>query len=468
MFKRELALVLMVAMTSACYAVGQIQTGSKSEMSAHSGEQPTGSDSEQTEDRGKGSEDSDCLELVNGRWFDSGRFGERTVYITAGLFQSQKPCADAQVVDLGGGYVVPPYGEGHHHTLAFRPATMGKQFIQDGIFYAKIMAVTVRAGAAARKTFRGRDTVDVSLAMAGITGPNAHPSQILTRSGKTMEQIEGEWVHTIMTREDLDRKWPRVLRTKPDFVKVFLVNSEEYEQRKEDPQVPARYRGMDPRLVGRVVELAHTANLLVAAHIRTAADFHAALVAGVDIMAHLPGFEIGPTSRKQLSNERLLGELDDPDRFTISAKDAKLAGERGVVVVTTIGTLAARTLPVNSPLKQRTWVAKSIDVHRNVHQRNLSILKHHGVKIAIGSDRGEGSVIDDMFYLESLEVFTLSELLTIFVETTPQMIFPERKIGLLRDGYEASFLVLEGNPLEALENIRRVKLRYKQGEMLTP
>lgn len=413
-------------------------------------------------------EDSDCQVLVNGQWFDSERFSERTVYVTEGEFSSQKPCEDAQVVDLGGGYVVPPYGEGHHHTLAFRAASMGKQFIQDGIFYAKIMAVTARAGAAARKIFNSRDTVDVSLAMAGITAPNAHPSQIVLRMGQTLDQIEGEWVHTITTREDLDRKWPRVLNTNPDFVKVFLVNSEEYDQRKENPQVAMRYRGMDPRLVGRVVELAHQADLQVAAHVRTAADFHVALAAGVDIIAHLPGFDIGPTALEQLSDERLLAELDDPGRFTISDEDARLAGERGVVVVTTIGTLGNKTIPVETPLKHRSLMAKSIDVKRTVHQHNLSVLKRHHVKIAIGSDRGEGSVIDDIFYLESLEVFTLRELLTMFVETTPQMIFPDRKIGLLRDGYEASFLVLEGNPLEALDNVRRVKLRYKQGEILTP
>jgi hypothetical protein len=38
----------------------------------------------------------------------------------------------------------------------------------------------------------------------------------------------------------------------------------------------------------------------------------------------------------------------------------------------------------------------------------------------------------------------------MWAETTPQSIFPNRKIGALSDGAEASLLALEGNPLEDL------------------
>ncbi|MGH9844565.1 MAG: hypothetical protein ACREEM_38075 [Blastocatellia bacterium] len=45
---------------------------------------------------------------------------------------------------------------------------------------------------------------------------------------------------------------------------------------------------------------------------------------------------------------------------------------------------------------------------------------------------------------------------------------PQRKIGALSEGYEASFLAWEGNPLEDLQNVRRIKLRFKQGVLLEP
>jgi imidazolonepropionase-like amidohydrolase len=54
----------------------------------------------------------------------------------------------------------------------------------------------------------------------------------------------------------------------------------------------------------------------------------------------------------------------------------------------------------------------------------------------------------------------------MLVETTPQAIFPSRKIGRLDEGYEASLLVLRGDPLKDLERLGDVRLRIKQGRVL--
>lgn len=57
-------------------------------------------------------------------------------------------------------------------------------------------------------------------------------------------------------------------------------------------------------------------------------------------------------------------------------------------------------------------------------------------------------------------------LLKMWSETTPRTIFPNRKIGALSDGHEASFLALEGNPVADLNNVRKIKWRFKQGVLL--
>lgn len=58
--------------------------------------------------------------------------------------------------------------------------------------------------------------------------------------------------------------------------------------------------------------------------------------------------------------------------------------------------------------------------------------------------------------------------LKMWTETMAKTIFPKRKIGALSEGYEASFLALEGNPLEDWQNVRKIKLRFKQGFLLAP
>ena len=70
------------------------------------------------------------------------------------------------------------------------------------------------------------------------------------------------------------------------------------------------------------------------------------------------------------------------------------------------------------------------------------------------------------FYLHQLGVFSNLELLKMWCENTPEDIFPKRKIGRLREGYEASFIVLLTNPVENFDAVNAIKLRFKQGHLL--
>ena len=63
-------------------------------------------------------------------------------------------------------------------------------------------------------------------------------------------------------------------------------------------------------------------------------------------------------------------------------------------------------------------------------------------------------------------IFNNLELLKVWCETTPLTTFPKRKIGYLKKGYEASFLVVNSNPLIDINGTRQIVLRVKQGEIL--
>ena len=66
-------------------------------------------------------------------------------------------------------------------------------------------------------------------------------------------------------------------------------------------------------------------------------------------------------------------------------------------------------------------------------------------------------------YLASLGVYNNAELLRLWTEETPRAIFPERRIGRLAPGYEASFLVLDKDPTADFSNVKTIRLRVKQG-----
>ncbi len=247
---------------------------------------------------------------------------------------------------------------------------------------------------------------------------------------------EGGAYYTLDNANDLEQKWPRIVATKPSFIKIIVTDSENYERDKDKVGVDVR-RGLPPALVPLVIARAHAAGLRVAAHTDTAADFHLALAAGVDEMAHMPGYG--------------LREDEDARKYELSEADVKLAAKRKVAI-----TVTANRAEFDPPSPKR----------KATQLRNLRLLKKHGVPVLIGTDSYGTSASREAFYLNSLGLYSNLELLKLWCETTPQIIFPQRKLGHLHEGYEASFLVLSANPLEQFAHVKQIQMRFKQGQPL--
>src|SRR5262245_41870169 len=82
---------------------------------------------------------SKTLEFLNGQWFDGATFHRGHFYSVDGKLTSRKPQHIDEVIDLGNGYLVPPFGDAHNHYIA-GPHDIKKildQYLEDGIFYAK-------------------------------------------------------------------------------------------------------------------------------------------------------------------------------------------------------------------------------------------------------------------------------------------------------------------------------------------
>jgi hypothetical protein len=382
--------------------------------------------------------------FVNGRWFDGRDFQPKVFYSVGGVFAERAPERIDETVDLKDGFVVPPFADAHNHAIA-GPNNIDKilkHYLTDGIFYAKNPASIRRDTLQIADKINRPDSVDVVFANAGITATGGHPvklyEQYLNKVKKpgpdgTFENI----AYVIIDNpQDLEKKWPAILADRPDFIKGHLLYSEEFEKRRADP---AYYgdKGMDPKVLSLLVAKAHESELRVSCHIETAQDFRNALAAGVDEINHMPGY---------------FPDLKHPDWFPITKEDAEAAARKGVVVVTT-------TYVVVDEVKKPDEVARM----RSIQTANLKLLRDAGVSIAIGPDVYTVTALDEAMNLESLKVFDNRTLLKMWCETSAATIFPKRRIGRLATGDEASFLVLGGNPLERFENVRDIRMRFKQG-----
>lgn len=395
------------------------------------------------------------VELRNGRWLGRDGFRPGSRWIVDARITTRRPRQIDSVIDLAGRWVVPPFGEAHNHNVDYstpaRTDSLIARYLRDGVFYVRNPGNLPRGRDALAGRVNVPRGVDGVFANGLLTATGGHPTGLyrrnLARGAMTAADGEGAFFWNIDSLPDLERKWPRILAGRPDFIKVVLVYSEEFARRRADTTY-FNWRGMDPALVPEVVRRAHAAGLRVSAHVETAMDFHNAIVGGVDEINHIPGFR---------GDERV--QFTDTKRFEVTEADAKLAAARGVRVVTTLGGIADFTLNGPDSLRRRQADA--------LFTRNLRVLRDAGVRLAIGSDAYRDDSVQEVAYLASLGVFTPLQLLRLWSEATPQAIFPRRRVGCLEDGCEASLLVLDADPSAEVANLRRIVLRMKDGRMLS-
>lgn len=380
-----------------------------------------------------------------GRWFDGTTFVPRTVYVVGDVVQSHRPSRVDSVVDLAGGYVVPPFADAHQHLAEPNLIhTYIANFLRDGIYYVKDQSNAPVGRLGIDPFVNSPSSIDFISANQGWTSPGGHPEEVIRQGAQfspaiakfLADSLDFGALMLVDTPADVERHWPVFLagRPAPDFVKVFLLESEEYARRRNDPRFVGK-RGMDPALVPLIVAHAHAAGFHVSAHVSSAADFRIAVNAGVDQIAHLPG---------QRSN--------DPQRYLLSDADAANAAAHHVTVITTV------SMRNDSALTDR--------IMRDVYAHNIDVLRAAGVPLLVGSDIMRGTAATEIAALARSGRFTNLELLRMWSVTTPRAIFPRRRIGGFDDGYEASFLVLRDNPLDDIGATRGIVRRVKQGHVL--
>ena len=383
-------------------------------------------------------------EYRGGQWFDGTSFVPRTMYVVGDVFRERRPTRVDTIIDLRNAYVVPPFGDAHVHFVI--PAALDQtiaMFLRAGIFYVKDQS----GSSALRRLIDPKVNKPTSLdfigANQGWTSPGGHPVEII-KQGAQMGVVTAQYLADSLdygaamlvdTPADVDAHWAAFMRASPkaDFVKIYLLASESHAQRRQDPRMEGN-RGLDPSLVSLITTRAHAAGLHVSAHVFTAADFRAAVAGGVDQLAHLPGHR------------------GDPAPYLLTDADARAASERGLKVIMTVG------MRNDSALTDR--------IMKDVYSHNIRVLKRAGVPLLMGSDIIGGTAVTEIAALARSGLFTNLELLRMWSVETPRSIFPTRRVGVLADGNEASFLVLERSPLDDIANTRSITRRVKQGVAL--
>ncbi len=378
---------------------------------------------------------------VNGLWYtDSGNgiefvAGER--HANNGVFVAERP-ADATVIDLGGAFVVPPYGEAHNHSVdGPGTETAAAKYLAEGVFYYKNPNGIYSYTAPMLEFWARPDTLDVSFSYGGLSIDEGHPEALYRMllgygmySGTDADNLDGNAFHDVGTLEQLDEKWDFILSTEPDFLKLYLL---EYDTDESD--------GLTEDVFREVVRRAHTYGLRTAVHLETAQDLALAVDAGATEAAHLPAYDL------EIAEDEARSRIPD-------GVIEKMAKQGFIVVATT------------NVSQGREYGAEDLKTVMDRQADNLGRMKAAGVPIAVGSDSFFQTAWNEIQSLKALDLFSDEELLQLWVETPALSIFPGRAIGALEVGYEASFLALDCDPMTDIACAIKIQQRVKSGQVL--
>jgi hypothetical protein len=383
-------------------------------------------------------------EFKNGNWYNGDGFSNATWYSTNGLLSKKAPVKIDSVIDLGGRYVVPPMADVFSSSVSENPSVEQqlKMYMNDGIFYVQALTNTREGRSNTEKYANQPNMPDVAFANGALTcslgypfvkyeGPavgikNSQQWGTRYKEIKASQKMLGNAYWFIDNKEALKANWEKIVAQKPSVISIFLLDAA-VNGGKEG-------KGLSAEMAKLVIKKAKKADLRVFAHVENAEDVRLALKLGVDGLANLPGHDWDGNG--------------DPKRFELTDDDIKK--------------LAKKKIPV-SPLFSHAQALGPKPSLQEWHKKTLDRLFAANVNVVTGSDDLSRTTRAELNYWFNLGVSNNAQLLRIFCEQSPRAVFPDRKIGRIADGYEASFLVLDANPLENAMKVRVISFKVKNG-----
>ncbi len=381
-------------------------------------------------------------ELKNARWFDGRQIQRGNLYVEDGVFVAKKPAKVNRKMDLRGQQVlINPLAEAHNHNLqtAWGWGQYADKYIDEGVFYAAMLCGDPAGVAEVAPLAATPAAPDVSFVTACITSPDGYPLAAVLPEPTPAAAAAQSLIVMVDSPTQAREQWPAIQARGGRWLRLVLAHSERPELRQQ-PEMFGRL-GLRPDTAAELTRLAHADGKRVVAHVETAADFDAALAAGVDAIAHLPGYA---------------NTLNEPaERFAISETAAAQAARQKTAVITTTAATALFKLD-----------DAALAALREVQRANLARLQAAGVPLLMGSDVFIGTARNELHALADLGL-DRATVLRLATQDTPRALFPGRRLGCFEPGCEASFLLLGGDPLADLNQVDMPLLRVKQGRLLT-
>jgi imidazolonepropionase-like amidohydrolase len=236
----------------------------------------------------------------------------------------------------------------------------------------------------------------------------------------------------------------------------------------------AVYNRMDPAILRAVADAAHAANLPIVTHTGNAKDVADALDAHTDGIEHgsmrdtIPAAlftkmkQMGVTFDPTLAVMEAILDLADGKTEPLERSLVQQVGPRGLL------DRSRQFVALSSKGPARTS-SKGSPFRLDLAEQNLLAAYRTGVTLVAGTDSGNPLMIHGPGIHRELQLWVAQGIppavaLQAATYNNAQLLRAANRIGLIRKGYEASLLLVDGNPLQDISATERISLVLLKGE----
>jgi imidazolonepropionase-like amidohydrolase len=347
--------------------------------------------------------------------------------------------AGAEVIDAGGGTIMPGIINAHVHNT-HTPGTRHR-FLVNGVTAMCDLATSLNDMPQFEQSYTDQNQPAGRGFYSGpmITAPGGYPSS-----------YGFSWDYEVASPTEAQAAVVNILSLGADMIKIALEPWQ--------PQEPWPVLSLEQ--VEAIVSAAHVRGVPVRAHIQQATMLDIALKAGVDAVEHVPLPFAEEAKLKQMTQEDTLSLADFPEFETQLTRMAS----QGVVLVPTlsVGTCATYKMPGLESETQRRMCNFQLEIVGRFYDL--------GGVVALGNDYGNLGVERGMPLREMqlLLAAGLSPMSVIEAGTrhAAQVCGHGDELGTLGPGKLADIIVLAGDPLIEIEAMGRLSLVIKDGEVV--
>jgi imidazolonepropionase-like amidohydrolase/ABC-type multidrug transport system permease subunit len=236
----------------------------------------------------------------------------------------------------------------------------------------------------------------------------------------------------------------------------------------------AIFNRLDPAILKAISDAAHAAKLPIVTHTGNAKDVADALDAGVDGIEH--GSLRDRIPEAVFIKMKTMGVIYDPTLSVLEAMGAYVDGKTDLLDRSLVQQVVPRQFlsqvkdSLNSPGTQAARKAiGAYPMRLDLAKLNLAAAYRAGVILVTGTDAGNPMVVHGPGVHRELQLWVAAGIppaaaLQGATYNAARLLRADQRIGLIRKGYDASLLLVDGNPLQDISATERISTVFFKGE----